>query len=66
MVVEAKVAELSPILSQHAKVAGLIWQFQGVYELLLADLFDDKWEIRHGAALGLRELVKNMEVVQVE
>lgn len=58
LVVEAKVAELSPILSQHAKVAGLIWQFQGVYELLLADLFDDKWEIRHGAALGLRELVK--------
>lgn len=58
LVVEAKVSELSPILSQHTKVAGLIWQFQGVYELLLADLFDDKWEIRHGAALGLRELVK--------
>ncbi|KAG7660567.1 MOT1 [[Candida] subhashii] len=58
LVVETKAPELSPLLSQHSKVAGLVWQFQGVYELLLADLFDDKWEIRHGAALGLRELIR--------
>jgi TATA-binding protein-associated factor len=58
LVVETKIAELSPLLSLHAKVAGLVWQFQGVYELLLSDLFDDKWEIRHGAALGLRELIR--------
>lgn len=58
LVVETKSSELSPLLSQQNKVAGLIWLFQGVYELLLADLFDDQWEIRHGAALGLRELVK--------
>lgn len=58
LVVESKVEELSPLLSQHAKALGLVWQFQGVYELLLADLFDDKWEIRHGAALGLRELIR--------
>lgn len=58
LVMESKVPELSPLLSQHAKALGLVWQFQGVYELLLNDLFDDKWEIRHGAALGLRELIK--------
>ncbi|KAI5966360.1 MOT1 [Candida pseudojiufengensis] len=58
LVVESKVSEISPLLSLHNKVAGLIWQFQGVYELLLADLFDDNWEIRHGAALGLRELIR--------
>lgn len=58
LVLENKAPELSPLLSQHNKVAGLIWQFQGVYELLLADLFDSKWEIRHGSALGLRELIK--------
>ncbi|KAI5958274.1 MOT1 [Candida theae] len=58
LVVEAKIEEISPLLSLHNKVAGLIWLFQGVYELLLADLFDDKWEIRHGAALGLRELIR--------
>lgn len=58
LVVETKASELSPLISQHAKVLGLIWQFQGVYELLLNDLFHDKWEVRHGTALGLRELVK--------
>ena len=58
LVFETKAPELSPLLSQHAKVAGLVWQFQGVYELLVADLFDEKWEIRHGSALGLRELIR--------
>ncbi|KAG5421534.1 MOT1 [Candida metapsilosis] len=58
LVVEAKIEEISPLLSLHNKVSGLIWLFQGVYELLLADLFDDKWEVRHGAALGLRELIR--------
>ncbi|CAK9438171.1 uncharacterized protein LODBEIA_P24540 [Lodderomyces beijingensis] len=58
LVVESKANEVSPLLSLHSKVSGLIWQFQGVYELLLADFFDDNWEIRHGAALGLRELVR--------
>lgn len=58
LVMETKDSELSPLLSQQAKVSGLVWQFQGVYELLLGDLFDPKWESRHGAALGLRELMK--------
>lgn len=58
LVMETKDSELSPLLSQQAKVSGLVWQFQGVYELLLADFFDPKWEARHGAALGLRELMK--------
>lgn len=58
LVMESKAPELSPLLSQHAKVAGLVWQFQGVYELLLHDLFDEKWEVRHGSALGLRELIR--------
>lgn len=51
-------AELTPLLQQHAKVAGVVWPFQGVYELLLADLFAEKWEVRHGSALGLRELIR--------
>ncbi|CUM66869.1 uncharacterized protein PRCAT00004553001 [Priceomyces carsonii] len=58
LVVETKAPELSPLLLQHAKVSGLVWEFQGVFELLLSDLFDEKWEIRHGSALGLRELMK--------
>ena len=47
-----------PILEQQERVAGLVWQFQGIYELLLENLTSDIWEVRHGAALGLRELMK--------
>ena len=47
-----------PILEKHEKVEGLVWQLQGIYELLLENLLADSWEIRHGAALGLRELIK--------
>ncbi|EDO18623.1 hypothetical protein Kpol_1048p54 [Vanderwaltozyma polyspora DSM 70294] len=51
-------AVVEPILEKHERVAGLVWQFQGIYELLLKNLAHDNWEIRHGAALGLRELMK--------
>lgn len=49
---------MAPILEKHEKVAGLVWQFQGIFELLLDNLINDSWEVRHGAALGLRELLK--------
>lgn len=48
----------TPILEKHEKVEGLVWQLQGIYELLLENVLNDSWEIRHGAALGLRELIK--------
>lgn len=35
-----------------------MWPFSLICSLLLSDLFSPKWEIRHGAALGLRELLK--------
>ena len=34
------------------------WPFKVVAEILGADLFNPQWEIRHGAALGLRELIR--------
>lgn len=48
----------APILEKQEKVEGLVWQLQGIYELLLENLLADSWEIRHGAALGLREIIK--------
>lgn len=51
-------AVVPKILEKHEKVAGLVWQFQGVFELLLQNLMHDNWEVRHGATLGLRELMK--------
>lgn len=49
---------MAPILEKHEKVAGLVWQFQGIFELLLDNLINNSWEVRHGSALGLRELLK--------
>ncbi|ORZ06342.1 hypothetical protein BCR41DRAFT_311626, partial [Lobosporangium transversale] len=34
------------------------WPFEGVCDLLCMDLFDPCWEIRHGAGIGLREILK--------
>ncbi|CAI9718030.1 TATA-binding protein-associated factor 172-like [Octopus vulgaris] len=34
------------------------WPFESFCEVLMNDLFHNAWEIRHGAATGLREVVK--------
>ena len=34
------------------------WPLESFVESLCQDLFSQKWEIRHGAATALRELVK--------
>ncbi|KAI8824493.1 SNF2 family N-terminal domain-containing protein [Fimicolochytrium jonesii] len=34
------------------------WPFEGFCEQLCLDLFSPKWEIRHGAAVGLRAVLK--------
>jgi TATA-binding protein-associated factor len=35
------------------------WPFETVCEHLCMDLFDPSWEIRHGAGIGLRSVLKN-------
>ena len=34
------------------------WVWDGVVKLLEVDLFSASWEVRHGAAMALRELLK--------
>jgi TATA-binding protein-associated factor len=34
------------------------WPFEGLVEKLSFDLFSPRWETRHGAAIGLREIIK--------
>ncbi|KAF8933060.1 TATA-binding protein-associated factor mot1 [Dissophora ornata] len=34
------------------------WPFEGICDLLCMDLFDPCWEIRHGAGIGLRDILK--------
>ncbi|KAJ3402488.1 hypothetical protein CcCBS67573_g02282 [Chytriomyces confervae] len=50
---------------EHAAIAlGILgtsdeWPFEGLCEQLCIDLFHPRWEIRHGAALGLMEIIKH-------
>ncbi|EEP77218.1 hypothetical protein UREG_02067 [Uncinocarpus reesii 1704] len=36
----------------------LEWPYERVCDFLMVDLFDHSWEIRHGAAMGLREIIR--------
>lgn len=42
----------------EAEEEGVEWPFERLCEFLTVDLFDHQWEIRHGAAMGLREIVR--------
>lgn len=42
----------------EAEEEGLEWPFQRVCEYLAIELFDQTWEIRHGAAMGVREILR--------
>ena len=45
-------------LIQAEDEPGHEWPFEVMCEFLLVDLFDPDWEIRHGAAMGLREVFR--------
>ena len=53
----APVPEKSNLVTE-AEEAGDEWPFDRLCEFLTVDLFDPQWEIRHGAAMGLREIVR--------
>jgi TATA-binding protein-associated factor len=40
-----------------AEESGLEWPFERLCEYLSLELFDHAWEVRHGAAMGLREVI---------
>ncbi|KAL9094642.1 MAG: hypothetical protein Q9165_003202 [Trypethelium subeluteriae] len=37
---------------------GLEWPYERLCELLMVDMFDHRWEVRHGAAMALREIIR--------
>ncbi|KAJ9222306.1 hypothetical protein DTO271D3_6242 [Paecilomyces variotii] len=47
-----------PVIQTEAEEQGLTWPYEHVCEFLMVDLFDPNWEIRHGAAMGLREVIR--------
>ncbi|KAG0337819.1 TATA-binding protein-associated factor mot1, partial [Podila horticola] len=52
VVVEAKLPVQSVIETSTE------WPFEGICDLLCMDLFDPCWEVRHGAGIGLRDILK--------
>ncbi|EKD20799.1 uncharacterized protein L3040_000906 [Drepanopeziza brunnea f. sp. 'multigermtubi'] len=45
-------------LQTEEEVDGGEWPFERLCEFLMVDLFDPHWETRHGAAMGLREIIR--------
>ncbi|KAI4252484.1 MAG: hypothetical protein LQ352_004264 [Teloschistes flavicans] len=46
------------LIEAEAEDQGIEWPFERLCEFLMIDLFDHSWEIRHGAAMGLREVIR--------
>ena len=47
-----------PLIQTEAEEEGVAWPFELLCDFLKVDLFDPNWEIRHGAAMGLREVIR--------
>lgn len=45
-------------LQTEEEAEGVEWPFERLTEFLMIDLFDPQWETRHGAAMGLREIIR--------
>ncbi|PSS03879.1 hypothetical protein BD289DRAFT_478358 [Coniella lustricola] len=45
-------------LETDVVVEGLEWPYERLCDFLKVDLFDPSWETRHGAAMGLREVIR--------
>lgn len=43
---------------ESERIANGGWPFQRVAEQLVANLLDANWQVRHGAAVGLRQLLR--------
>lgn len=48
----------NPIVQPDMDEQGLEWPYEHMCEILMVDLFDPAWEVRHGAAMALREVVR--------
>lgn len=45
-------------LQAEEDAEGAEWPYERLCEFLAIDLFDPQWETRHGAAMGLREIIR--------
>ena len=45
-------------LEANEEVEGAEWPYERLCDFLKVDLFDPQWETRHGASMGLREIIR--------
>lgn len=59
VVIEHKAPTVSALAAFGASSeTSRVWPFEGLVEILILDLSDPVWETRHGAAIGLREIIR--------
>ena len=59
VVIEHKAPPVSALAAYgNSSEAAQVWPFEGLVEILCLDLGDAQWETRHGAAIGLREIMR--------
>ncbi|KAI2626460.1 hypothetical protein GGR54DRAFT_471343 [Hypoxylon sp. NC1633] len=49
---------IKPEIETDDELQGSEWPYERLCEFLKIDIFDPQWETRHGAALGLREILR--------
>ncbi|KAI1212328.1 uncharacterized protein F4807DRAFT_366827 [Annulohypoxylon truncatum] len=49
---------IKPEIETEDELEGSEWPYERLCEFLKIDIFDAQWETRHGAALGLREILR--------
>ena len=47
-----------PVIEPIAEESGVEWPYEHMCEILMMDLFDPTWEVRHGAAMALRDVIR--------
>lgn len=45
-------------LQPETEEEGVEWPFERLCEYLMVDMFDHSWEVRHGAAMGIRDVLR--------
>ncbi|KAK6523287.1 TATA-binding protein-associated factor mot1 [Orbilia ellipsospora] len=58
IVVQHKGPALPPSSTVQVEADDSVWPFERLADILLVDLFDPSWIVRHGAAMALRDLIR--------
>lgn len=55
---KGEAAPEKPMIQPEIADQGFEWPFEHMCDFLMVDIFDPNWEVRHGAAMALREVIR--------